>query len=234
MAVPGTAWFAGDHQAAGSGLDPDARAGCVPRPVRLLHACGDVYRRRPRDPVVRAAQHGYRSAGLARARDDVFLAVGPAVLRGQQPDGPGGAIDDGAGVAEGVRAVVANDLERRPRLAAVRASLQYEIDVSGIAAAVAPGFGEGEQCAAGRRDDRGNAEGVVVPRTRNVDLGVARFAIGDLSGGGAREDEDRGETHSKRRGFRLSPRRLGGRVATQARQPEAAAAGIARVTHPSG
>ena len=58
-------------------------------------------------------------------------------------------------------AVVGDDLQRRPRLAAVGRALQHQVDVAGVAAALLAALAEGEQRALRRDDQRRDAEGVV-------------------------------------------------------------------------
>src|SRR5262249_37062029 len=95
--------------------------------------------------------------------EDPRLGVAAEVVGHEEPDGPGLAIDDGAGVAAGVVAVVPDDLRLAPRPAAVGAAAQEQVDVATVAAALLAPFAEGEQGAFRRDDERRDAVGVVAP-----------------------------------------------------------------------
>ena len=82
-------------------------------------------------------------AFLTRAIKDHSLGIAAEVVGQKKPDGAGARIDDGAGIAAGVVAVVPDDLRLRPRLAAVETALEQQIDVAGIVAALFTALAEG-------------------------------------------------------------------------------------------
>src|SRR5262249_58780305 len=114
----------GDEEPAAPELDADARSGGVPRPVRLLDVLRDLDRSGPRHAVVGRFRHPDGARPPALAVDNLRLGIDAEVVRQQQPDGAGGALDDRTGVAAGVRPVVPDDCRLFPGLAAVEAAPQ--------------------------------------------------------------------------------------------------------------
>ena len=212
-AGPGLGVVRGHDEAAGAGLDADARPGRVPRPLRPLDAGGDLGRCRPRRPVVRALHHPDRAGGFAGAGDDVLFAIGAAVLRGEQPERAGLSIEDRARVADGVRAVVADDLQGRPGAPVVATPLENQVDVAGIARAGPPRLSERQQRAVATGDQRRDSKRVIPGLTRLVDLGERQPRHGRLARG---EDErtDSDDEPRARETHAMQPRRPRGSLSS--------------------
>src|SRR4029453_9504548 len=103
--------------------------------------------------------------------DNVFLAVGTAILRREQPDCVGACVNDRTWIAERIRPVVANDLNWAPRRATVMATPEDKIDVPGVPGAGTSPFGKREQCSLRRDDRRRDSIGMVGALACDEDLG---------------------------------------------------------------
>ena len=188
----------GDDETPPAGLNADAGAGRVPGPIGPLDAGGDLDGHRPRHAVVHGVHRPDGATRLARAGEDVLLAIGAAVVRRQQPERAGRSVEDRTGIAERVRAIVADDLQPRPGLSAVTTALHDEVDVAGVARTDAPGFSEGEERPGPRGDDRRDPEGVITGFAGHVDVGEPGSSERRLSRGeGAGAQHDGGEPRTR-------------------------------------
>src|SRR5690606_19258832 len=140
---------AGNDQPAFAGavrdLNSDARAGRIPAPFGILGARSYVDRRGPRFALVIDAAYPHGACPLVGVALDLYFVVAPEIVRQQQPDCPGGVVDDGTRVAAGVLSVGPEHRLRAPGGAAVGGTAEHEVDVARIAARVLSGLAEGEQ-----------------------------------------------------------------------------------------
>src|SRR5262249_18400503 len=138
-------------------LDPHARSGRIPGPVRPLDGGSDQGRRCPRPAII-----------VAVSDENVFVIPAKG-----EPDPPGVPIDDGAGIADGDFRRVAffvNDSERSPQSAGVGASLQHQIDVAVVATSRLSPLAKGEQRAFGSRKQGGNPISVIAFAAADEDV----------------------------------------------------------------
>lgn len=104
--------------------------------------------------------------------NDVALVVGAVVMREQEMEDAGGFVEDEAGVAAGIVAVMTDDFRRAPRKAAVGGAFEDEFDSASVVETVFASLGEGEEVAIGGADDGRDAVSGAAVSAGDEDIGL--------------------------------------------------------------
>src|SRR5262245_2040467 len=112
-----------NHQPARMGsdlqLNASSRTGRIPGPPRFLHRRRDVARRAPGYAIVVAAHSPNGARTLARAGNDLALAILTEIVRRKQPDCAGVLVNERTWIAARVLSIRPDDARIGKRFAAI-------------------------------------------------------------------------------------------------------------------